>query len=99
MEPVKIFVLNIDQETLEKALNFLKSKSFEADGTTEPENALQAFQQKNYDMVVFGGGISGKTREMLKKEFMHMRPEVEFIEHLSHPSEMYEEIMDAFKGY
>ncbi len=96
MESIKIFVLNIDQETLNKSLDFLKSKNFEADGVINPEVALEAFKLKPYDMAVFGGGISGKIREGLKKEFEKSNPEIEVIEHTSHPIEMYQEIVEAF---
>jgi len=97
MESIKIFVLNIDKETLDKSLDFLKAKEFEADGETDVEKALEAFQGKPYDIAILGGGINGKTREMLKKEFAKLSPEVEVIEHSSHPTEMYEEMVDAFK--
>jgi dissimilatory sulfite reductase (desulfoviridin) alpha/beta subunit len=96
MEPIKLLVLNIDKETLEKSLAYLRTKDFEADGETEVEKALDVFQQKKYDIAIFGGGINGKTREKLKKEFMQLNPELEIIEHVSHPVDMYEEIVDAF---
>ena len=97
MESIKFFVLNIDKETLKKSLDFLSSKGFEADGETDPENALALFQLKNYDMAVFGGGISGKILESLKKQFLATNKELEIIEHTSHPAEMYDELVDAFK--
>jgi len=97
MESVKFFILNIDKETLDKSVEFLRSKGFEADGETDPEKAFELFKQKKYDMAVFGGGINGKIREALKKEFATFNSEIEFIEHTSHPVEMYEELVDAFK--
>jgi hypothetical protein len=97
MEKIKIFVLNIDQETLDKALQFLKEKDYEADGEADVEKAIESFQLKTYDIAVLGGGINGKTRELLKKEFAKSSPEIEVIEHVSHPVEMYEEMVDAFK--
>lgn len=97
MESIKFFVLNIDKETLDKSLEFLNSKGFEADGEADPGDALALFALKNYDMAVFGGGISGKIREALKKEFLAINKELEIIEHTSHPAEMYEELVDAFK--
>ena len=97
MESIKFFVLNIDKDTLDKSLEFLVSKGFEADGVIDPEKALALFQLKNYDMAVFGGGITGKIRESLKKEFLSINKELEIIEHTSHPAEMYEELVDAFK--
>lgn len=97
MESIKFFILNIDKETLDKSVDFVRSKGYEADGENDPNNAFEVFQQKRYDMAVFGGGINGKIREALKKEFATFNAEIEFIEHTSHPSEMYEELVEAFK--
>jgi predicted transcriptional regulator len=97
MESIKFFVVNIDKETLDKSLEFLNSKGFEADGEIDPEKASALFPLKNYDMAVFGGGLSGKIKEALKKEFLSVNKELEIIEHTSHPTEMYEELVEAFK--
>ena len=97
MESIKIFVLNIDKETLDKSIEFLRSKDFEADGEIDAEKAVETFKLKTYDMAVLGGGINGKTREILKKEFAKTNPGVEVIEHLSHPIEMYDEMVEAFR--
>jgi DNA-binding response OmpR family regulator len=96
MEPIKVFVLSRDAEVLESVLQFFRKMEYEADGETENEKALAVFPLKKYDIVVIGGGVDGKTRILLKKEFPKTSPDVEFVEHTSPPADLLKEIEEAF---
>ena len=96
IDPIRAFVICPHQETLDAALQFLTEKEFEAFGVLNKEEALAHFGEKPYDMVIISGGIDGRTREELRKEFTKVNKEFEFIEHFGSPENLLPEMIEAF---
>jgi len=97
MEPVKIFVLNLDAEVLAKCLAFLTEQGYEADGESDVKVAFAKFAEKPYEIAVLGGGIDHPSRQKIKSDFPKTSPDVEFVEHFCPPNELLGEIEEAFK--
>ncbi|MEH0158052.1 response regulator receiver protein [Limibacter armeniacum] len=82
MDKVNILAIGRDKEILSIVVRLLnKEEAWVAKGVTTDEEAITMFQQQDFDIVLFGGGISEKSEKKLRALFSHQSPDTSIVQH------------------
>ena len=58
----------------------LVAAGVDAQGFTRPEEAIDRFDARDFDLIVFGAGVLEPLSERLKRAFAAQNPDVRFVD-------------------
>ena len=94
-----IHVLVIGRQTaiLEAVVTLIqKTPDWDAAGAITDEQAIELFQQRRFDLVLFGAGLETESEAKLRAIFTFQNPLIRIIQHLgTGSSQLFEEIRAA----
>jgi DNA-binding NtrC family response regulator len=92
----KILVIGRHQDLLEKITAKLIHHGYQVVGVLENQQALDAFTQIQFNLVVIGGGVDHESRQLFHTEFQRIQPGIPII--VAHPWSILHDIKKALKS-
>ncbi len=78
-----LLVIGRHSEIMQKVLQLLHENSYQAEGVSEDQRALDLLQSKSYDAIVFGGGVESQSVKTIEEKAGQWQPGIKFIQ--AHP--------------
>jgi DNA-binding NarL/FixJ family response regulator len=79
---IEILVIGRHHQILQTLLRLINQNSeWEARGTSDDKEAMELFQQNNYDLVLLSSGIEEESECQLRLSFTTKNPSVIIIQH------------------
>jgi len=83
MKPEKIRILAIGRnEEIIKVLERLINQEWYGIGVTKDDEAIEAFRQQRFDVVMFSNGLTGDEKSALQQQLSAIGPPPIFIQHM-----------------
>jgi hypothetical protein len=76
----RVLVLGLDSAVNTSVVEPLVARGVDAQGFTRPHEAIDRFDARDFDLIVFGRGVLGPLSERLKRAFTAENPGVRFID-------------------
>lgn len=92
----RVLVLGHSPEVLETVMQELAELGHSVRGTTEAEAAAERFDARDFELIAFGQGIAGPSRERLKRGFARQNPRVHLLD--THAPLAVRQIVGALAG-
>lgn len=75
---MRVLLLGKSPETMNAALELLRTNAFEAAGTTDVTTFYSMLSRQSYDVIAIGGAVDSTTRQTVHAtcEALHSKPEV-----------------------
>lgn len=82
MKPLSILIIGRHRQIMETVVRLIESQQrWRAKGALTDEEAIAIFQQENFDLVLFGGGVEETSEQRLREVFLKMNPNIKIIRH------------------
>lgn len=82
MSKTQILVIGRHPAILETVLRLINQhEPWEAVGATDDEQAIELFQQRRFDLVILGGGISDEQERKFVRLFPLLQPHIKIVQH------------------
>ncbi len=82
MNSIHILIIGRHPQIMETVVRLIESqRGWSAKGALTDEEALAIFQQENFDLVLFGGGVEESSEQKLKEKFLMKDPAIKIIRH------------------
>ncbi len=101
MKYTQILVIGRHSKILEIVLRLINcNDDWNAQGTTEVNDAIELFKKNKFDLVLLGGGIDVKSELKLREIFASIDPDIKIIQHWGGGSGLLQnEIISALSGF
>lgn len=98
MTKKQILVIGRHQDTMEKVLHLINSHdNWIGKGSLTDENAIEMYQNGNFDMALLSGGIEVESGIKLRAAFTEKNPEVVVLQHFGGIGSLTTDIEKAFQ--
>lgn len=82
MKKIQILVVGCNEGILETVVRLInKNAEWEAFGANSEQQARMFFEQKSYDLVLFGGGVAPDIERNLRLLFVVQNPAIKIVQH------------------
>lgn len=100
MSKIEILVIGRHPEILQTVLRLVNNNAeWNATGTATDEEAIAAFNNHNYKLVLLGGGIDKSSENKLRAAFLAVNPAIIIVQHYGGGSGLLSaEIYEALSG-
>jgi PleD family two-component response regulator len=100
MDKIKILVIGRHPEILQTAIRLVNNNpKWNATGCATDEEALTAFKNNPFRLVLLGGGIEKESEDKLCKAFRLLNPQINIVQHYGGGSGLLSaEIYEALKA-
>ena len=76
----RILVIGRHANLMSRVLEMLRLHGYDVVGKQENEEAIAAFQNEKFGVVVIGGGVDSESRILLKETFIRINPSIRIID-------------------
>lgn len=96
---IEILVIGTHPDILKTILRLINNRAeWNATGALSCEQAVNAFQERDYTLVLLGAGLSAEKEDELCNQLKALKPEIQIIRHYGGGSGLlYAEILGAIK--
>jgi DNA-binding NtrC family response regulator len=96
---LNILVIGRHAQIMETVLRLINSQAgWSATGAITDEEAIEKFNQGQFDLVLIGGGVEATSEQKFRVEFEKINPRIKIIRHYGGGSGLlFNEIMEATK--
>src|SRR5688572_6953050 len=92
----RVLVLGRPWDALQDVMEQLTASGVVVQGSTDAQYAADLFDARDFDLISFGGAVSGSQNEHLRREFARQNPRVQFLDALAPIAAR--QIVSALKG-
>ena len=92
----RVLVLGRPRHALQDVMEQLTASGVSVQGSTDAQYAADLFDARDFDLISFGGAVSGSLNEQLRREFARRNPRVQFLDALAPIAA--KQIVSALKG-
>jgi hypothetical protein len=92
----RVLVLGRPRDALQDVMEQLTANGVSVQGSTDAQYAADLFDARDFDVISFGGAVSGSLNVQLRREFSRQNPRVQFIDALAPIAA--KQIVSALKG-
>lgn len=99
MEKIQILVVGRHPEILATVVRLVNSNpDWNATGCLSDEEAIAAFKELDFKVVLLGGGVDGTSESLLNTHFTTIKPDIKIVQHFGGGSGLLSaEIFEALK--
>jgi hypothetical protein len=83
LSPNRVLVLGRPRHVLQDVMEQLTASGVSVQGSTDAQYAADLFDARDFDVISFGGAVSGSLNEQLRREFARQNPRVQFVDALA----------------
>jgi hypothetical protein len=96
LSPNRVLVLGPPRDALQDVMEQLTASGMSVQGSTDTQYAADLFDARDFDLISFGGAVTGSLNEHLRREFARQNPRVQFVDALAPIAAR--QIVSALKG-